>query len=73
MRTITFMALLAYALLFQACTPSLVEKGKTDFKIVLSDSPQPVEQTAANELKACLDKITGINWIITSSVPSFSR
>jgi len=62
--TITFMAFVAFA--FQACAPSLVEKGKTDFKIVLSDTPLPVEQTAAKELKTYLDAITNINWTITS-------
>jgi len=44
----------------------LVKKGATDFKIVLSDFPQLVEQTAAKELKTCLDEITTIDWIIAS-------
>ena len=44
----------------------LVSKGKTDFKIVLPDSPQPIEQTAANELKSYLDAITKTNWTIAS-------
>lgn len=44
----------------------LFKKGVTAYKIVLSDSPQPVEQTAAKELKTYLDEISGINWIIAS-------
>ena len=44
----------------------LVKEGKTDFKIVLSDSPQPVEETAAKELKTYLDAITQVNWVIAS-------
>ena len=44
----------------------LVKDGTTAFKIVLSDSPQPVEQTAAKELKTYLDAMTKINWIIAS-------
>jgi len=51
---------------FQAIGQFLVKDGATDFKIVLSDSPQPVEQTAANELKMYLDEITGIDWTIVS-------
>ena len=50
----------------QAAEPYLVRKGKTDFKIVLSESPQPVEQTAAEELKTYLDESTGIDWVIAS-------
>ena len=50
----------------QAAGPFLVKDGKTDFKIVLSDSPQPVEQTAAKELKAYLDEITGIDWTVAA-------
>ena len=50
----------------QAAGPFLVRDGKTDFKIVLSDSPQPVEQTAAKELKAYLNEITGIEWTVAS-------
>ena len=38
----------------------LVKNGKTDFKIVLSNRPNPVEQTAAKELKTHLDEITGL-------------
>ena len=54
------------ALTFQACGPFLVNNNKTDFKIVLSDSPDLVEQTAAKELKTYLDEITKANWIIAS-------
>jgi len=43
----------------------LVRNGKTDFKIVLPDSPQPVEVTAAVELKSYLNQITRYNWKIT--------
>ena len=50
----------------QAADPFLVKDGKTDFKIVLGDSPQPIEQTAAKELKAYLDQATEIDWIIAS-------
>ena len=50
----------------QAFGQNLVRNGKTDFKIVLSDSPQPVEETAAKELKTYLDESTKINWIIAS-------
>ena len=50
----------------QAAGTYLVKKGKTDFKIVLSDSPRAVEQIAAEELKTYLDKMTGINWVIAS-------
>ena len=53
-------------LTLQACGPYLVEKGKTDFIIVTSDSPSLVDQTAAKELKMYLDMITGINWTIAS-------
>jgi len=48
----------------RAAAPYLVKNGKTDFQIVLPDMPQPVEQTAAMELKTYLDTITGINWRI---------
>ena len=51
---------------FQAFGQFLIKDGKTDFIIVLSDSPQPLEQTAATELKTYLDKITNINWTISS-------
>ena len=51
---------------FQAPDNVLFENGKTSFQIVLSDTPQPVEQTAANELKKYLDAMTGINWVIAS-------
>ena len=51
---------------FQVMGQYLIKRGKTDFKIVLPDSPQPVEQTAAKELKQYLDEITQINWIIAS-------
>ena len=44
----------------------LIKNGKTDFTIVLPDTPQPVEQTAANELKTYLDAITGANWVMVS-------
>ena len=50
----------------QAADPYLVKKGKTKFKIVLSDTPRPIEETAAKELKTYLDAITNINWIIAS-------
>jgi len=58
--------LFLFAPMFQACVPYLVKDGKSDFKIVLSDSPQLVEQTAAKELKIYLDEITKSNWIIAS-------
>ena len=51
---------------FQISGQFLVRNDETGFKIVLSDSPQPIEQTAAEELKTYLDKITKINWIIAS-------
>ncbi|MCL2305900.1 MAG: DUF4838 domain-containing protein, partial [Planctomycetaceae bacterium] len=50
----------------QAAGPFLVKDGKTDFKIVLSDSPQPIEQSAAKELKTYLNEITGIGWTVAS-------
>jgi len=50
----------------QAEVPFLVKNGKTNFKIVLSDTPQPVEETAAKELKLYLDEITKIDWMIVS-------
>ena len=59
-------AVIALALTFQSCAPTLVEKGETDFKIVLADTPQPIEQTAAKELKSYLDAMTQINWVIAS-------
>ena len=51
---------------FQSIGQFLVKNGKTEFTIVLADSPQPVEQTAAKELKKYLDEITKINWTIAS-------
>jgi len=62
---------LSVFLCFFACNlrvaePYLVHEGKTEFKIVLSDSPKPVEQTAAKELKAYLDTITRMDWTIVS-------
>ena len=42
----------------------LVKKNKTDFRIVLSNTPQMIEETSAKELKAFLDEMTNINWII---------
>ena len=50
----------------QSAAQRLFKNGKTDFVIVLSDSPSLVEQTAANELKAFLDKSSRINWQIVS-------
>ena len=55
-----------FALLLQSCGLNLVEDGKTEFTIVLPDAPQPVEQTAAKELKAYLDEMTQIDWVISS-------
>jgi len=63
--TLTVILILLTANLNAAST-ELFKNGKTKFKIVLPDSPQPVEQTAANELKTYLDKITNLNWIIAS-------
>ena len=63
-RTVSISIVIVF--LLQSCIPYLVENGKTDFTIVLPDSPQPVEQTAAKELKTYLDQITKINWIIAS-------
>ena len=58
--------LFMFSLNLQAAEPYLVKKGKTKFKIVLSDSPQPVEVSAAKELKTYLDTITKINWTIAT-------
>ena len=59
--------IILFALIFSACGgPFLVKNGQTDFTIVLPDAPQPVEQTAAKELKTYLDEITGTDWIIAS-------
>ena len=55
-----------FALSLQSCGQYLFEKGSTGYKIVLPDTPLPVEQTAAKELKTYLDEITGINWVIAS-------
>jgi len=49
-----------------AANPFLVKDGKTGFTIVLPDAPQPVEQTAAKELKHYLDLSTGIDWTIAA-------
>ena len=62
----TIVVLFVFALTFQACGPSLVKNNKTDFTIVLSASPDPVEQTAAIELKTYLDEITKTDWVIAS-------
>ena len=53
-----------FALSLQSCGQYLFEKGSTGYKIVLPDTPLPVEQTAAKELKTYLDEITDINWVI---------
>ena len=50
----------------QATAQYLIKNGVTEFVIVLSDSPLPIEQTAANELKAFLDESTHVNWLIAS-------
>ena len=50
--------------MLHAARPFLVKNGTTGFKIVLSDSPRPVEETAAKELKLYLEKITKSNWTI---------
>ena len=62
----TSVVLFLFALILQSCGTNLVENCKTDFKIVLSDAPQLVEQTAAKELKTYLDEITQIDWVIAS-------
>jgi len=59
-------ALLSFAPSLHVFGQYLVNNGKTDFKIVLSNAPKPVEQTAAKELKAHLDEITGINWVVAA-------
>ena len=51
---------------FQGSGGYLFKNGKTDFRIVLSESPQPVEVTAAKSLKKYLDAMTRIDWVITS-------
>ena len=63
---LTVLILLLYMPAIQLSGQYLVKKGKTAFTIVLSDSPQPVEQTAAKELKKYLDESTNINWTISS-------
>ena len=54
--------------LFTSCSQQsdayLVKNGATRYRIVLSDSPQPVALTAAKELKAYLDAMTGIDWAV---------
>ena len=67
MRIITFAVVLCLgAHCLHAADPYLVKKGKTNFKIVLSDTPQPIEETAAKELKTYLEKITDTRWTIAS-------
>ena len=59
--------ILTFVLALQSCGGLyLVKNNKTTFKIVLSDSPQQIDRTAAKELKTYLDMITHINWVITS-------
>ena len=58
--------MLVFAFSNQAAERYLVKKGKTNFRIVLSDLPCAIEETAAKELKMYLDESTKINWEITS-------
>ncbi len=55
-------------LLFNSCGNSsrltLSEKGVANYMIVLADEPSQVEVTAANELKKCLDEVTGASFIL---------
>jgi len=62
----TAIILLFFIPFLHAADLFLVKNGKTDFKIVLPDLPQPVEETAAKELKLYLDEITKIHWTIAS-------
>jgi hypothetical protein len=45
---------------------TLSKNGKTNYSIVLPDSPTAIESTAAKELKAHLDEITGADFTIVN-------
>jgi hypothetical protein len=52
---------------------TLSKNGKTNYSIVLPDSPTAVESTAAKELKAHLDEITGADFTIVNESNANNR
>ncbi|MGL4593705.1 MAG: DUF4838 domain-containing protein [Thermoguttaceae bacterium] len=63
---IGFVCSLLSAIIVRGESPSLrlADDGKTSYTIVLPETPTPVEQTAAAELKTFLDAVTGATFPI---------
>ncbi|MDR0699970.1 MAG: DUF4838 domain-containing protein [Tannerella sp.] len=69
-KTIFILSVVCLVFMSGACSKSgeltLSKNGKTNYSIVLPDSPKAVESTAAKELKAHLDEITGADFTIVN-------
>ena len=56
------LAIFTFTTQTEAAGITLFDAEKTDYVIVLSNDAQPIEKTAAKELKLHLDEITGFDW-----------